>query len=123
VLTQRQEVTIRFDYITDAAVNGVGMVIDDINIDAIDHFADFELDEGGWIGNGFVRIQNALPQIFRVSLISFGDDVIVTPVDLDQNNQAVISFSIDDEVNSIVLVVSGTTPFTRQNAEYEILFN
>ena len=119
----RQEVTIRFDYITDAAVNGVGMVIDDINIDAIDHFADFELDEGGWIGNGFVRIQNALPQIFRVSLISFGDDVIVTPVDLDQNNQAVISFSIDDEVNSIVLVVSGTTPFTRQNAEYEILFN
>jgi len=56
-------------------------------------------------------------------LISFGDDVIVTPVDLDQNNQAVISFSIDDEVNSIVLVVSGTTPFTRQNAEYEILFN
>ncbi|MEA3327462.1 MAG: immune inhibitor A [Chloroflexota bacterium] len=118
-----QEVTIRFDYVTDAAVNGVGMVIDDISVTAVDHFADFELDDGGWQGDGFVRIQNVLPQTFRVSLITYGDEIVVTPVVLDQNNIATVSFSIDSEIDSIVLVVSGTTPFTRQNAEYEIIFD
>ncbi len=118
-----QEVTVRFDYVTDAAINGVGMVIDDIRIDAVDHFTDFEPDDGGWHGDGFVRIQNILPQTFRVSLITFGEETIVTPVELDQENQAVLSFSIDEEVDSIVLVVSGTTSFTRQDAEYEISFD
>ncbi|MFN2303880.1 MAG: hypothetical protein ACK2TV_09125, partial [Anaerolineales bacterium] len=48
-----ETVTIRVDYVTDAAVNGYGMVIDDIQIDAIDYFSDFETDDGGWSGDGF----------------------------------------------------------------------
>jgi immune inhibitor A len=115
-----EEVTIRIDYITDAAVNGVGIVIDDIRVDAIDYFTDFETDEGGWQGNGFVRVQNILPQTYRVSLITFGDEITVTPVDLDQANQAVIDVTIGGDVDSIVLVISGTTPFTRQKADYQI---
>jgi hypothetical protein len=118
-----QNVTVRFDYVTDAAVNGLGLVIDDIRIDAVDYFTDFEADDGGWHGDGFVRIQNILPQTFRVSLITFGDETVVTPVALDDENRAVLSFTIDDKVDSIVLVVSGTTPFTRQDAEYQISFD
>ena len=115
-----EEVTIRFDYITDAAVNGVGLAVDDIRVDAIDYFTDFETDEGGWQGDGFVRIQNTLPQTYRGSLISFGEEVTVTPIILDQNNQAVVDVTIGGEVDSIVLVISGTTPFTRQAADYQI---
>ena len=114
------EVTLRFDYITDAAVNGVGIAIDDIRVDAIDYFTDFEMDEGGWQGDGFVRIQNSLPQSYKVSMISFGNEVTVTQIELDQNNQAAIDVVIGPEVESIVLVISGTTPYTRQAAEYLI---
>lgn len=115
-----ENVTLRFDYVTDAAVNGVGMVIDDVRVDAIDYFSDFEEDDGGWQAEGFVRIQNALPQTFRVSMITFGEETEVTYLELDENNFASVDISIGDDVKSVVLVVSGTTPVTRQKANYEL---
>ena len=115
-----KEVTLRFEYVTDAAVNGHGMVIDDIQIEAINYFSDFETDDGGWSGQGFVRIQNELPQDFRISVISFDDKITVTPLKLDESNRASLDFSIDSRDEKIVLVISGTTPFTRQKAEYQI---
>lgn len=115
-----QNVTIRFDYVTDAAVNGVGMVIDDIRVEAIDYFTDLEMDSGGWETAGFVRIQNGLPQNFRISIISFGDEISVTPLVIDELNQASLAFSIGDDVDSVILVISGTTPYTRQKATYQI---
>jgi len=115
-----ENVTLRFDYATDAAVNGVGMVIDDVRVDAIDYFSDFEEDDGGWQAEGFVRIQNALPQTFRVSMITFGEETEVTYLELDENNIASVDISIGDDVKSVVLVVSGTTPVTRQKANYEL---
>ena len=115
-----EKVTIRFDYVTDAAVNGLGMAIDDIRVDATDYFTDFESDNGGWVSKGFVRIQNQLPQKFLVNIISFGDEINVTPLILDENNQASLDFSINSKQGSIVLVVSGATPFTNQKADYEI---
>jgi len=115
-----QNVTLRFDYVTDAAVNGVGMVIDDIRVEAIDYFTDFETDAGGWQAAGFVRIQNALPQYFRVSLIRFGDEITATPLVIDELNQANFTISSSDEVDSVMLVISGTTPYTRQKATYQI---
>ena len=115
-----QEVTIRFDYVTDAAVNGVGMVIDDIEIAAIDYFSDFESDQGGWEANGFVRIQNLLPQEFRISMIRFGEETEVIPIKLDENNQFELDINIQSEDESIILVISGITPVTRQKAQYSI---
>jgi hypothetical protein len=113
-------VTLRFDYVTDAAVNGNGIVIDDIEIDAIGYFADFEADDGGWEGDGFIRIQNTLPQAFIATLVTLGDSVNVINLDLDENNTASIDLTIGDEVESIILVVSGATPYTRQKAQYQI---
>ena len=115
-----QEVTVRFDYVTDAAVNGLGMVIDDVRIDALDYFTDFESDDGGWEGEGFVRIQNVLPQTFQLSLITYGAEILVNRIELDPDNRASIDLDIGRDVDSVVLVVSGTTPFTRQRADYQI---
>ncbi len=113
-------VTIRFDYVTDAAVNGDGLIIDDIRIDAIGYYADFEADDGGWTGHGFVRVNNTLPQFFRISKIVFGDQITVSPLILNVNNQAEMTFELGEGVDEIVLVISGTTPFTRQRANYRI---
>ncbi len=115
-----KEVTIRFDYVTDAAVNGDGILIDDIQIDAIGYFTDFELDNGGWYAEGFVRIKNILPQMFRVSMITFGDEITVSTLHLDEDNKASLDFKIGADIDSIVLVISGTTPYTRQKAQYQL---
>ncbi len=43
-----KKVQLRYEYITDAAVNGEGLMLDDISIPEIDHKTDFENDNGGW---------------------------------------------------------------------------
>ena len=48
-----KKVQLRFEYITDGAVNGEGFLVDDIEVPQIDYFADFETDDGGWSAEGF----------------------------------------------------------------------
>ena len=115
-----QTVTIRFDYVTDAAVNGIGLAVDDIRIAAIEYASDFEQDEGGWQAEGFVRIENALPQTYRLSLVTYGDAITVTPLALEADNTLSTDIHLTGDVYQAVLVISGTTPFTRQSAAYQV---
>lgn len=115
-----QEVTLRFDYVTDAAVNGIGLAIDDIQVTAIGYTTDLEQDDGGWQADGFVRIENALPQTFRVTLVTYGDAITVTPLALDADNSLSTDLKLTDDIYQAVLVVSGTTPFTSQSASYQV---
>jgi immune inhibitor A len=109
-----KQVTLRFEYVTDAAVNGEGMLIDDIAIPEIDYFTDFEVDDGGWEADGFVRIQNRLPQTYHISLIQRGPTPTVETIRVSAGES--LQLQQDGEV---VLVVSGTTRFTRQPAVYQ----
>ncbi len=115
-----EEVYLRFEMITDAAVNGEGFLVDDIEIPEIGYFTDLEEDAGGWLAEGFVRIRNILPQHFQVILLSFGDETSVLPLPLSPDNQTSLPLRLGEEVRSVVIVVAGTTPFTRQKAQYQI---
>lgn len=114
-----QEVQIRFEYLTDAGVNGEGFFIDDISVPQIEYTTDFESDNGGWESAGFVRIQNALPQKFRLALIEKGKNTEVTYITLSEDNSADIPLSIGGEVDEAVLVITGATRYTRQLAGYQ----
>lgn len=113
-----QTVQIRFEYVTDAAVNGEGTYLDDISIPAIDYFEDFESGDGGWDGEGFVRIENSLPQTFKVSLIRSGSPTAVETLDVVPGQVLSLPVEIGGDVDDVTLVVSGTTRFTRQPATY-----
>ena len=113
-------VTVRFDYVTDAAVNGKGMALDDFRLDAIDYSSDLEKDGGGWQNAGFVRLGNTLPQTYALRLIKTGSNPSVETIVLDENNRAELSFTIGGDVKSVVLVIAGTTPITREKAIYEV---
>jgi len=114
-----KKVQIRFEYITDAAVNGEGFLLDDVRVDAINYQSDFEADEGGWIPSGFVRVENVLPQTYRLSLILKGDSTTVTqiPLNADQTVDIPLSLKSGEEAT---LIVAGTTRFTRLPAAYQI---
>jgi hypothetical protein len=115
-----KEIQVRFEYVTDAAVNGEGMLIDDIRIDAIDYFTDFESDDGGWEAAGFVRVQNILPQTFKVALIiESGRETTVELIELSDAQSADIPLSLSSG-DKAILVVTGTTRFTRELANYSI---
>ncbi|MCI0772493.1 MAG: immune inhibitor A [Chloroflexi bacterium] len=117
-----QEILLRFEYLTDAAVNGEGMMIDDVSIPEIGYFTDFEMDDGGWEAEGWVRIQNVLPQSFKLAWISMEDETTVEYIPLGVNNTAQIPIDIG-EGGAGVLVIVPTTRFTRQPASYSFSFS
>jgi hypothetical protein len=114
-----QKVQIRFEYITDLAVIGEGFLLDDVRVEAVNYRSDFEADDGGWTAEGFVRVQNVLPQTFRLSLILKGDAATVTEITLDADQTAEIQLSLKPGEQAI-LVISGTTRFTRLPASYQV---
>ena len=111
-----KKVLLRFEYITDAAVNGEGFLIDDISVPQIGYSSDFESDDGGWTGEGFINVENVLPQTFKVTVINENGETSVVPVTLDENQHAEITIDTSD----IVVVISGTTRHTRSLANYRL---
>jgi hypothetical protein len=117
-----QEVWLRFEYVTDAAVNGEGFLLDDVSVPEVGYFNDFEADSDDWEAAGFVRIQNVLPQTYRLALISIGDTTTVDYIPLAPDNTADIPISIGNGVDEVIFVVTGTTRYTRQPAAYRFEF-
>lgn len=116
-----KSIQVRFEYVTDAAVNGEGLLLDDIEIPQLGYAADFESGEDGWDGAGFVRIKNVLPQTFQLALISKGKNgVQVEVISLRDDQTAEIPLQIGGDVTEVTLVVSGSTRFTRMPADYTI---
>ncbi len=114
----RQKVLLRFEYITDAAVNGEGLMVDDISIPEIDYFADFEEGADNWQAEGFVRVENLLPQTFRLTLIRKGGQTTVETITVTPDQTAEISLDLGSDTQEVILVVSGTTRFTRGLGSY-----
>lgn len=114
-----EQIQIRFEYITDAAVHGEGFLLDSVSIPEIGYATGFEEDDGGWIAEGFVRVANSLPQTYRLALIHLGPEPRVEYLSLAEGNELDIEINAGDSGgHPVVLVVTGTTRFTRQRANY-----
>ncbi len=113
-----KKVQLRFEYVTDAEVLGAGLLLDDFSIPAINYSSDLEADEGGWQSNGFARVENAVPQTFRLDMIIKGSDkTSVQNVTVNADQTASVALSLQSG-ESAVLVVTGTQRFTRLPAGY-----
>lgn len=115
-----QEILLRFEYVTDAAVHGEGLLLDDLAIEALDYTEDFEAGAGGWLAEGFVRLNNRIPQSYEVVLVLSDGDTQVLSVELDEMQRGSVSFETAGGYQEAVLVVMGTTRFSLQPATYEI---
>jgi hypothetical protein len=113
-----QNLSLRFEYVTDSNVTGEGFLLDDLSIPEISYATDFEANDSGWQPDGWARIQNVLPQTYSLALISMGDTTTVQNITLEPDITADIPFTIGNGVDNVVLVVSGATRFTRQLAPY-----
>lgn len=112
-----ESVLLRFEYITDDAVNIDGIVIDDIAIPEIG-FADDAETDSGWRANGFRRTDNTLSQTFELRIIMFGKYGGVGVVEPPEDSLDIQGFS--EMVDYAVLVVAPTTHSTYQPARYTL---
>ena len=117
-----QKVWVRFEYITDAAVNGEGFALDDMQLTAIGYEQDFETGDGGWEAAGFVRVSNNIPQTYAITLVTItGDDTTVERLELDDMNRWRGNVEIGSDVEKMVLMVSGLARFTNQPVGYNLI--
>lgn len=116
-----QVVQVRFEYVTDPNLNGGGLLVDEIRIDAIQYYTDFELDDGGWIAEGFVRVSDRLAQRMGVTLIKLGDsEPLIETVVFYGGETVTISLADITEWDTIIVLVSGLTQYTTEPANFRL---
>jgi len=113
---------VRFEYITDDAVNRPGFVLDDIAIPEIGYFSDFEENASsspnGWEPAGFMRHANVLPQRWLVQLILFGPETTVQRLELGEDQAGEWVIPLNNSTDRAVITISGLAPVTTEIASY-----
>lgn len=117
-----REVLVRFEYVTDDALNGPGVCIDNIAIPAIGFLDDAERETGVWETFGFIRTENAVPQGYVLRVIEVGNtERRVRDIALDQRREA--TFTVEgfgSDLVFAVVVVAGLADRTTLPATFEL---
>ena len=114
------EILLRFQYVTDDAIDGIGLCIRYISIPE----AKLEVDDAAWQPAGFVRINNRVRQDFAVQVILVGEEngedsrVLQMPLDLANNGELILKSPQD--YARIVVAVLALAPGTLQPAAYTL---
>jgi len=115
-----KKVTLSFEYVTDEAVTAEGFLLDNIQLDALNYQADFESDDGGWLPEGFVNIENLIPQSFLVTILDTSGKSKIQKYALDAGDEISVTLPPLSSGQTYVVIVSGSARFTRQEASYRI---
>ncbi len=117
------EVLVRFAYLTDEAITGMGFALDDIAIPKIGYADDVESEESGWEPAGFVRT-GLLPQRYLALLVGLGEgseNVSVERLPVGPDGMAEWTVPLGSEGwREAVIVLSGLTPLTSYPAPYQL---
>ena len=112
---------LRFEYVTDAAVNQSGFAVDDVEI-VVDGetvlLDDSEADDDGWISEGFIRHANVLAQQWVVQLVVYGDETQVTRLLFGDQASGAWTIPLGPGTPRAVLTVSAMAPVTTELATY-----
>jgi hypothetical protein len=115
-----ENIQVRFEYVTDAAVTQPGMFIDSVSIPEIDYYQDFENGPGDWQSEGWLLTDNLLQQHWMVQVIEpVGNDVRVHRIPIDANGHGELTLTGIDTNKDLVLAVSAMAPVTVETASYE----
>jgi hypothetical protein len=113
------EILVRFELITDDAVTQPGLVIDDVSIPEIGYVGDFETGADGWIGAGWIRTDNILPQQAWVQAVQrVGNEVKVMRWLAPSEGRWTLP--LDDSASQVVVAVSPFAPVTTVPAQYTL---
>ncbi len=114
-------VWLRFEYVTDDAVNTTGWFVDDVAIPALGYATDFEDGPDGWDSEGWLLTDNRLTQRWLVQLLTLEDNrlVEVAQVPVGADGRAIFDVPDLGRGRTAVMIVSGLAPATTEPAAYE----
>ena len=111
-------ILVRFQYVTDDALNDIGMCLKDL---AIAEAGVWPMD-GGWDPQGFVLVRNIVAQQFMVQVIQKGETNRVSQVPLERNGigdwQGEFRVEPYPGLERTMLAITPFAPATREKAGY-----
>ena len=113
-----QEIMVRFQYITDAAIHDHGLCLRHLRVH--EHGTEPALP-AEWTPSGFVWTNNLVRQVFIVQVVYEGQGDSpnrVLPMTLNGNNRGELTLEPHDDARRIVAVVQSVAPSTRIPANY-----
>jgi len=108
-----QKVLLRFQYITDDAINGAGLCLRRIEIPGS------SLTDG-WEANGFILIDNRVEQDYIVQVVEMARANRVRVMPLDTANSGEIVVDAPQDLDRLVVAVAALAPKTLQPAPYTL---
>lgn len=116
------QIWVRFEYVTDDAVNHSGWFIDDVRIPAIHYATDFEHGPNGWESEGWLLTDNQLTQRWLLQVLEFEGDVLVNlrRIKVDGAGRAQVELTNLSDSSEVVLAISALAPATTTPARYEL---
>ena len=114
------DVWVRFQYVTDDAINASGACFRDLSIDITNAGPGISADDPDWEAQGFVFTDNVVRQEFQVQLITTGDEPQVRQVTLDSNNAGDITVLPPDDGERLIVVVAALAEKTRRPVSYTL---
>ncbi|MBA4384648.1 MAG: hypothetical protein C0410_07920 [Anaerolinea sp.] len=114
------KVWLRFEMISDGALSNEGFAVDNLRIQEIGYEETFETGDGGWVTDGFSRIQNIIPQTFLVSIITSSPEKSIKKYTVSAGEELDLMLDPNCYSDDPILVVSGSSRYTRQKAQYTI---
>ncbi|PKO23689.1 MAG: hypothetical protein CVU38_02850 [Chloroflexi bacterium HGW-Chloroflexi-1] len=115
-----QEILLRFEYVTDDAVNKPGFLLDDIAIPEPGYSDGGEAGSGGWEAAGWVLTDNLLQQRWLVQLLGVGrNQLTLQRMTVGADGRGRLTLDGLGDLNEAVLVISALTPVTTEPAAYD----
>ena len=116
-----QNILVRFEYVTDAAVTQPGMFIDDVSIPEIGYYQDFENGPGDWQSEGWLLTNNTLQEHWLVQVIERkkGKELTVHRMEVGPDGRGTLQLTNVDDRYDLVLIISAYAPVTVEKASYQ----
>ena len=115
-----EDLWVRFQYVTDDAVNANGACFRDLSIERPGAVAGITADGLAWESRGFVFTDNLVRQEFQVQLITTGVEPQVRRLNLDANNAGELTVLPPGDGERLIVAVGSLAEKTRQPAGYTL---
>ncbi len=111
-----RQVLLRFQYVTDDAINGSGVCLRGLSVPEIS-LSELSND---WLAAGFIHTNNLVKQDYIVQIVEGMKQAKVTRMALDENNSGELAVVGPKDQEQLVVVVAALAPKTRQPASYTL---
>jgi len=116
------KILLRFSYLTDEAITGKGLLLDDVSVRELGFEDGAEAGARGWSADGFRITDGRVPQGYLALLIRRGAENLVERLPLQEDRTGTWTVPLGQSQGAEhILVVGAMAPFTDQPAPYELV--